>query len=92
MTTLKNIFAMQLRLNLEAKNGRRYPILKSKNWFLTFYIIKWTRKTLPEIAVPKSLVPTAYVVGRAGNSNRNEPEIENILRLAGKNVRFFCCL
>jgi hypothetical protein len=38
MTTLKNIFAMQLRLNLEAKNGRRYIILKSKNWFLTFYI------------------------------------------------------
>ncbi len=48
---------MQLKLNLEAKNGRRYTILKSKNWFLTFYIIKWTRKTLPEIAVPKSLVP-----------------------------------
>jgi hypothetical protein len=40
MTTFKNIFAMQLRLNLEAKNGRRYTILKSKNWFLTFYIIK----------------------------------------------------
>jgi hypothetical protein len=60
MTTLKNIFAMQLRLNLEAKNGRRYTILKSKNWFLTFYIIKWTRKTPPEIAVPKSLVPSVH--------------------------------
>jgi hypothetical protein len=28
MTTLKNIFAMQLRLNRKAKNGRRYTILK----------------------------------------------------------------
>jgi hypothetical protein len=37
MTTLKNIFAMQLRLSFEAKNGRRYTLLKSKNWFLTFY-------------------------------------------------------
>jgi hypothetical protein len=62
MTTLKNIFAMQLRLNVEAKNGRRYKILKSKNWFLTFYIIKRTRKTLPEIAVPKSLVPTVNII------------------------------
>ena len=50
---------MQLRLNLESKNGRRYTISKSKNWFFTFYIIKLTRKTLPGIAVPKSLVPNA---------------------------------
>ena len=48
---------MQLRLNLESKNGRRYTILKSKNWFFTFYIIKLTRITLPDLAVPKSLVP-----------------------------------
>jgi hypothetical protein len=61
MTTFKYIFAMQLRLNLESKNGRRYTILKSKNCFFTFYIIKLTRITLSEIAVPKSLVPTVQV-------------------------------
>ena len=52
---------MQLRLNLEAKNGRRYTILKSKNWFFTFYIIKLTRITLPDIAVPKLLVPNVHL-------------------------------
>ncbi len=58
MTTFKYIFAMQLRLNLESKNGRRYTILKSKNWLFTFYIIKLTRITMLDIAVPKSLVPS----------------------------------
>jgi hypothetical protein len=72
MTTFKYIFAMQLRLNLESKNGRRYTILKSKNWFFTFYIIKLTRITLPDIAVPKSLVPTGQPFRRGAHIQSEE--------------------